>query len=99
LKPQPQIDKYSRSGIYQLKCIDCPLQYVGQTGRAFNARYKERIYDIRGNNSNTGYSNHILNTGLTCGTTADTMEIITTGMKERYLNTLGKYHIRGVSRL
>jgi hypothetical protein len=28
---QPQIGKYSRSGIYQMKCLDCPLKYVGQT--------------------------------------------------------------------
>jgi hypothetical protein len=87
LKPQPQIDKYSRSGIYRLKLIDCPLQYECQTGRTFNTRYKEHIHDIKGNNSNTEYSNHILNTGHTCGTITDTMEIITTGRKEIYLNT------------
>jgi hypothetical protein len=23
LKPQPQTDKYSKSGIYQIKCLDC----------------------------------------------------------------------------
>jgi hypothetical protein len=79
LKPQPQIDKYSRSEIYQLKCLDCPLKYVGQTGRTFKTRYKEHIHDIRSNNSNSGYSSHILNTGHTYGTITDTMEIITTG--------------------
>jgi hypothetical protein len=93
LKPQPQIDKYSRSGICQLKFIDCPQQYVGQTVRIFNTRYKEHIHDIKGNNSNTGYSNHVLNNGHTYGIITDTMEIITTGRKVRYLNTLEKYHI------
>jgi hypothetical protein len=43
--------------------MGCPLKYVGQTGRIFNKRYKEHIHDIRTNNSNTGYANHILNTG------------------------------------
>jgi hypothetical protein len=35
------------------------------TGRTFNTRYeyKEHIHGIRSNNSNTGYSNSILNTG------------------------------------
>jgi hypothetical protein len=47
LKPKSQIDKYSRSGIYQMKCMDCPLKYIGQTGRTFNTRYKEHIHDIR----------------------------------------------------
>jgi hypothetical protein len=54
LKPKPQIDKYSRSGIYQMKCMDCPLKYIGQTGRTFNTRYKEHIHDIRSNSSNSG---------------------------------------------
>jgi hypothetical protein len=81
-----------------MKCIDCPLKYVGQTGRTFNKRYKEHVHDIRSNNSNTGYSNHILNTGHTYGTMQDTMEIITLGKKGRYLNALEKYHIYKASR-
>jgi hypothetical protein len=51
-----------------MKCMDCPLKYVGQTGRTFNTRYKEHIYDITTNNSNIGYANHILNTGHSYGT-------------------------------
>jgi hypothetical protein len=75
-----------------MKYLDCPLQYVRQTGRTFNTRYKDHIHDIRGNNSNTGYSNHILNTRHTYRTITDTMEIIT-GRKGRYLNTLERYYI------
>jgi hypothetical protein len=26
-----------------MKCLDCSLKYIGQTGRAFNNRYKEHI--------------------------------------------------------
>jgi hypothetical protein len=97
-RPRLQIDKYSRSGIYQMKCMDCPLKYVGQTGRTFNTRYEEHIHNIRSNNSNTGYSNHILNTGHTYGTMQDTMETITLRRKGKYLNTLEKYHIYKVSK-
>jgi hypothetical protein len=68
--------------------MDCPLKYVGQTGRTFKTRYKEHIHDIRSNKGNTGYSNHILNAGHTYGTMQDTMEIITLGRKGKYLNTL-----------
>jgi hypothetical protein len=98
LKPQPQTDKYSRSGIYQMKCMDCPIKYIGQTGRTFSTRYKEHIHGIRSNNSNTEYSNRILNTGHTYGTMQDTVEIITLGKKGKYLNTLERYHIYKVSR-
>jgi hypothetical protein len=51
--------------------MDCPIKYVGQTGRTFNTRYKEHIHDIRSNNSHSGYSNHILNTGHAYGTITD----------------------------
>jgi hypothetical protein len=73
-----------------MKCLDYSLKYVGQTGRKFNARYKERIHAIRSKNDNSGYSNHILSTGHTYGTITDTVDIIRTGGEGRHLNTLGK---------
>jgi hypothetical protein len=30
-------------GIYQMKCLNCPLKYMGQIGRAFNP-YTKNIY-------------------------------------------------------
>jgi hypothetical protein len=76
-----------------MKSLDCPLKYIGQTGRTLNTRYKEHIHDIRSGNGNSGYSNHILNTGHTYGTVTGTMKIITIWKKGIYLNTLEKYHI------
>jgi hypothetical protein len=72
-----------------MECMDCPLKYIGQTGRTFNSKYKEHIHDIRTNNSNTGY---------TYGTITDTMEIMKTERKGRYLNTLERYHIYEISK-
>jgi hypothetical protein len=66
--------------------------------RTFNIRYKEHIQAIRNNNNNSGYSNHILNTGHTYGTINDTMDdIIRKGKKGKHLNTLEKYHIHKIS--
>jgi hypothetical protein len=93
LKHHAQTDKYNISGIYQMKCLDCPLKYVGQTGRTFNVRHKAHTHAIRSNRGNSGYLNHILNKGHTYGTMTDTMEVIRTGRKGRRLNTLEKYHI------
>jgi hypothetical protein len=31
LRHHLQTDKYNDSSIYQMKCLDCPLKYVGQT--------------------------------------------------------------------
>jgi hypothetical protein len=68
LGQKTKTEEYDNSGIYQMKCLDCPMRYIGQTGRTFKVRYKEHIQAIRNNNGNSGYSNHILNTGHTYAT-------------------------------
>ncbi|PNF17502.1 hypothetical protein B7P43_G17365, partial [Cryptotermes secundus] len=93
LKSGPRMNKYNNSGINSLKCLDFPMEYIGQTGKKFNTRYKEHAHDIRHNNSNTGYSEHILNIGHAYGTTENTMDIIATNKKGQYVNTLENYHI------
>jgi hypothetical protein len=98
LKHHTQTDKYNNSGIYQMKCLDCPLKYTGQTGRTFSIRYKEHNHAIKNNHSNSGYSNHIQNTGYTYGTITDTRDVTRTGREDRHLNTLEKYHIYKISR-
>jgi hypothetical protein len=81
-----------------MKCLDCPLRYIGQIGRTFKVRYKEHIQAIRNNNGNSRYSNHILNMGHTYGTINDTMDVIRYGRKGRHLYTLEKYHIYKISK-
>jgi hypothetical protein len=81
-----------------MKCMSCPLKYMGQTCRSFNTRYKEHIRDIRSNNINSGYPNHILNTGHAYGSITDTMRAIRTERKGKHLNTLEKYHIHKISK-
>jgi hypothetical protein len=98
LRYKTKTEKYDNSGAYQRKCLDCPLRYIGQTGRTFKIRYKEHIQAIRNNNSNSGYLNNILNTAHTYGTTTDTIDVIRYGRKGRHLNTLEKYHIYRISK-
>jgi hypothetical protein len=43
LKPYTQIDKYEEYGIYQMKCLNCPLKCIRQISQSFNIRYKEHI--------------------------------------------------------
>jgi hypothetical protein len=56
VKPCLQWGEYEESGIYQMRCMDCPLKYIGQTGRTFKTRCKEHIQAIGNNNGNLGYS-------------------------------------------
>jgi hypothetical protein len=79
-----------------MKCMDCPLKHV-LVKLEESSRYTERIQAIRNNNGNSGYSNHILNTGHTYGMIANTMDIIRVGRKGRHLNTLEKYYIYKIS--
>jgi hypothetical protein len=91
LKQHTETDKHNNSGTYQMKCLDCPLKYIGQTERTFNLRYKEHIQAIRSNCSKSGYSNHILNTGYPYGKIKDTKDVIRIGRKSRHLNTLERF--------
>jgi hypothetical protein len=59
-----------------MECMDCPLKYTRQTGQTIHNRYKEQIQAIRNNNGNSGYSNHVLNTGLAYGSITDIMKVV-----------------------
>jgi hypothetical protein len=45
---------------------------------------------IRNNNSNSGHSNHVLNTGHAYGSIADTMKVVKVEKKGKHLNTMEK---------
>jgi hypothetical protein len=75
-----------------------PTKIHRTTGRTFLTRYKEHIQTINNNNSNSGYSSHILNTGYTYGTITDTVDIIRTHKRGKHLNSLEKYHIYKISK-
>jgi hypothetical protein len=42
-------DTYNFTGVYIMDCRDCPLKYVGQTGRTFRTRYRDHIREIKTN--------------------------------------------------
>jgi hypothetical protein len=59
---QVKPDIYNQSGIYQIQCGECPLKYIGQTGRTFRVRYKEHINAIKTNKQNSKFSQRMLDT-------------------------------------
>jgi hypothetical protein len=75
---------FNNSGIYQLKCKDCTLKYVGQTGRTFRARSKEHLPAIKTNKPNSRYVQHILKTHHTYDTINETMNFSTSKRKATY---------------
>jgi hypothetical protein len=89
----PIADKFNQSGVYMLKCNNCPLRYVGQTGRAFRTRFKEHIHDIKNNRSHSKYAQHILDTGHEYGPIEQIMDILHIKNKGHILNTLEQFEI------
>jgi hypothetical protein len=75
LIPKKQItDIYKQCVVYQLKYNECPIRYIGQTGRMFKDRYREHIQAIRTNRQTSKYAQHILDAGHAYGTIEVTME-------------------------
>jgi glycyl-tRNA synthetase alpha subunit len=70
-----------------MKCMDCPPKHIQQTSRIFHTRHKEHIQAIR-HNSNSGHSNHILNTEHAYGSITDTMKIIKVDKKRKYIGKI-----------
>jgi hypothetical protein len=66
----------TKNSVCQMKCMDYPLKYIGQTGLTFYTRYEEHMQVIRSNNGNSEYSNHVLNTGHSYGSITDTRKIV-----------------------
>jgi hypothetical protein len=55
-----KLNKYSASGIYKLSCPDCNKPYIGQTERSFSQRFKEHHLSFRTNNTNSSFTQHLL---------------------------------------
>jgi predicted transcriptional regulator len=99
LKPRGEPrDIYNQSGVYQLQCSECPLKYIGQTGRTFNVRYREHINAIRTNRQNSKFPQHILETGHNYDTIDKTMKMLHMEKKGPKLNTLERFHIYDITK-
>jgi transposase-like protein len=73
---------YNNSGICQLKCLDCPKKYIGQTGRTFKTRYKEHLQAIHNNRPDTEYSRPIFDSRHTYGNIEKTSTILRKAKRE-----------------
>jgi hypothetical protein len=87
---RPKKDLFDRSGVYKLKCRNCPGSYIGQTGQSFTVRYGEHMQAIRINSEKADYSHHNLNTGHSYGS-LENLEILNIQEKGPYLNTLESF--------
>jgi hypothetical protein len=91
LKPIEHIkDTFNKIGIYQLKCNNCPMKYVGQTGRNFRTRFKEHKPISK-------FAQHVLDTQHTYDTIEKTMDILHIERKGPQLNTSERFYKHSLS--
>jgi hypothetical protein len=91
-------EKYNQSGIYQLQSENCPMKYVGQTGRKLKTWFKEHIGDIKNNGQNSKFAQHILHTGHEYETIEKIMKILHIEKKGQILETYERFHIYEISK-
>jgi hypothetical protein len=70
-----------------MECTECPKRYIGQTGRTFEIRYKEHIRDIKNNEPNSKYAQHIVDTTQEYGPIQKRMKPLYMGKKGPLLDT------------
>lgn len=89
-----KMDAYKKSGVYALRCNEpnCESEYIGQSGRSFNLRYKEHIQGLRGLRP-TAFSEHMVENNHNFTTIHKDLKILHTESKGRKLNTLEELEI------
>jgi hypothetical protein len=85
-------NKFNKNGVYQLTCPMCHKKYVGQTGRLFHVRFRERYRDYKYANNKSKFAQHIIEEGHTFGPMNDITDILHIASKGRMLDTLERFH-------
>lgn len=91
IKIKDRTDVYNLSGVYQMECKDCPLNYIGQMGHIFRTRYNEHIKEIWKNGQCSKFAQHILDMVHNYDNMEKTMKILHMERKEQMLNTLENF--------
>jgi len=89
---KPQQQQYEQSGVYSLSCPDCHMQYIGQTGRSFQIRFKEHFHDFKYNIRKSNFATHLLDNNHSIGPINEIMKILYTTTKGRFMDTIERFH-------
>ena len=54
------IPKLERSGVYKLKCKECPAIYIGESGRQASIRIDEHLQALTDNKKKSAFATHLL---------------------------------------
>ena len=85
--------EHDKSGIYQLTCNTCKLNYIGQTSRNLRQRHKEHTSYIKKNNPTSAYALHILQNRHEYGPLKETMTLLKQESNRHKLLAYEQLHI------
>ena len=87
LREKQHLLRINLSGVYRLKCDNCPAFYIGQTGREFKLRYKESLPKIEAtSNQKSNFAQHLVLINHNYTNFETNLEVIHVCNKGRYLN-------------
>jgi hypothetical protein len=73
-------------------CPDCRIVCVSQTGRYFLTRYTEQLHFFRNNNSNSIFTQNVLENDHSVGSVDDILVAVHVSTKVPHLDTLEKFY-------
>jgi hypothetical protein len=79
--------------VYKVKCADCPIFYIGQTGWAFKVRYKEHRPDVRTDIQKSSFAQHLVDTNHDMADINDELEVLNYCNKGNRMDVLEEYEI------
>lgn len=85
-------DEFDGSGVYKVKCNDCPKYYIGQTGRSFRTRFKEHL-PKKTVTQKSNYAEHLVQCGHNYSSLTNNLKVMHKCNKSRLLSTLENYEI------
>ena len=89
LREKQDLPPQKQSGVYRLKCENCPAFYIGQTGREFEVRYKEHLPKIKAtSNQKSNFAQHLVLNNHNYTNFETNLQVIHVCNKVRYLNAL-----------
>lgn len=81
------------TGVYKLNCSDCPMFYIGQTGRSFKKRFSEHMPKPSLKTQISKFAEHLVTNNHTIDNRDNNMEILFKYKKSHFLTTMEELHI------
>lgn len=81
-----------KTGVYKLKCSECPKYYIGQTARSFAQRFKEHL-PKKSKEQKSAFASHLIDENHSYEAFDKNLQVINVCKKGKLLNCLEEFNI------